>query len=274
MAQPVRLPATPYYRIWGKTDTEPWHRNPTEKTIGEVWFSASDSVPILVKFLFTSSSLSVQVHPDDDYARKHHNSRGKTEMWHILRAEPGAKIALGVREAITKERLRAAALSGEIVDLLHWIPVKPGETYYIPAGTIHAIGGGITICEVQQLSDITYRLYDYKRVDKDGRERELHLDDGVEVSRLTPGGAAQKIQSLDGGRELLVNCPYFRTERLVVGGQATVPARSNNMLCVALEGAGDIGGQPFAAGETWEVTGGDTVEIESLSAVFLITSVP
>jgi len=274
MAAPVLLPSTPYYRIWGKAETEPWHRNPNKETIGEVWFSASDSVPLLVKLLFTSANLSVQVHPADDYAAAKHNSRGKTEMWHILRAEPDARIAFGLREAVTPQRLRAAALSGEIVDLLHWIPVRPGETYFIPAGTIHAIGGGLTICEVQQLSDVTYRLFDYHRLEKDGQPRPLHLDDSVAVSRLTPGGAAQQPQPLGEGRELLVECPYFRTERVVVTGQAAIPARSHNMLCVALEGTGKIGGLPFAAGQAWEVAAGEGVEIESPSAVFLITSEP
>jgi mannose-6-phosphate isomerase len=272
--QPVRLPSASYYRIWGTAETEPWYRNFAHQVIGEVWFQASDAVPLLVKFLFTSDRLSVQVHPPDAYAMEHHGSRGKTEMWHILRAEPEAAIALGLRVPVTKEQLRAAAESGEIVDLLNWIPVRPGETYFIPAGTIHAIGGGIVICEVQQLSDITYRLYDYQRLDKDGNPRELHLDHSVAVARLEPGGAAQEVQCLEDGRELLVDSEYFRTERLVVKGRATVPARHRNQLCIALEGGGEFGDQPFAAGETWEIPAGQGVEISSPSAVFLITSAP
>ncbi len=158
-------------------------------------------MPLLVKFLFTSDNLSVQVHPNDEYAAKHHEgSRGKTEMWHILRAEPGAKIAFGVRVPVTKEELRTAAESGAIVDLLNWIPVRPGETYFIPAGTVHAIGGGLVICEVQQLSDVTYRLYDYKRVDKDGKERELHLDHSGGGSASRTGAAAAQAVQLGFGR--------------------------------------------------------------------------
>jgi mannose-6-phosphate isomerase len=158
---PRRLAATAYEKVWGSPDTEPWWRNPDGRKLGEIWFRASDSVPLLVKLLFTSDNLSVQVHPDDDYAGKHHDgSRGKTEMWHILRAEPDAKIALGMRTKVTEEELREAALTGGIMALLDWIPVRPGDTFFIPAGTIHAIGGGIALCEVQQLSDITYRLFD------------------------------------------------------------------------------------------------------------------
>jgi len=273
-AGPVRLPSTPHYRIWGTTKTDPWYRNTMGETIGEVWFQASDAVPLLVKFLFTSDNLSVQVHPPDDYAASHHQSRGKTEMWHILRAEPGAKIALGVRVPVTPGELRGAAESGAIVDLLNWIPVRSGETYFIPAGTIHAIGGGLAICEVQQLSDVTYRLYDYKRVDQDGKERELHLDHSMAVSRLEPGGAAQQAQTLGKGRELLVDSAYFRTERLVVKGGAAVPARRTNQLCIALEGEGAIGGRAFTAGETWEVPAEESAAISSASAVFLVASEP
>src|ERR1700722_4085824 len=131
-----KLAATAYEKVWGSPDTEPWCRNPERRNIGEIWFAASDSTPLLVKLLFTRDNLSVQVHPDDDYAGEHHDgSRGKTEMWHILRAEPDAKIALGVRERLTAEQLREAALSGAIMNLLDWIPVRPGDTFFIPAGT-------------------------------------------------------------------------------------------------------------------------------------------
>ena len=112
---PSRLASTAHDKIWGTPDTEPWYRNPQRRDIGEIWFQASDSVPLLVKLLFTSDNLSVQVHPGDDYARKHHRSRGKTEMWHILRAEPDSRIALGLREKVTPERLREAAITGEIM---------------------------------------------------------------------------------------------------------------------------------------------------------------
>src|SRR5580704_4770312 len=133
---PRRLAATAYEKVWGSPDTEPWWRNPERRNIGEIWFRASDSTPLLVKLLFTSDNLSVQVHPEDEYARRHHGSPGKTEMWHILRANPDAKIALGVRESLTPQRLSEAARTGEIVHLLDWIPVRPGDTFFVPAGTI------------------------------------------------------------------------------------------------------------------------------------------
>jgi mannose-6-phosphate isomerase len=259
---PSRLASTVHDKIWGTPHTEPWHRNPERRDIGEIWFPASDSVPLLVKLLFTSVNLSVQVHPGNDYAWKHHHSRGKTEMWHILRAEPDSKIALGLREKVTPERLREAAITGEIMQLLNWIPARPGDTFFVPAGTIHAIGGGLVLCEVQQYSDITYRLYDYRR------SRELHLDHAIAVSHLEPPVHAASTA-------LLAECPYFRTERLVVIGSWLSESPARNTLYIALEGEGLFAGQPFRAGEAWEVEArSEPFEITSDNAVFLITSEP
>jgi len=239
--------------------------------VGEIWFSASDSLPLLVKLLFTEESLSIQVHPGDDYARAHESgSRGKTEMWHVLRAEPGAKLALGLREPSSRERVRAAALTGEIVEMLRWIEPAAGDTFFIPAGTIHAIGGGLALCEVQQLSDVTYRLFDFGRTG-----RELHLERGLEVAELGPREGFVPRVDLGGGRELLAECGYFRTERLSVRGSATLPARARNHLFVALAGDGVLAGIPFRAGEAWEIAAGSgPFEVESSDATALITQAP
>ncbi|MGD1071246.1 MAG: class I mannose-6-phosphate isomerase [Bryobacteraceae bacterium] len=274
MTVPARLAATPHDKVWGSPYTEPWYRNSERRNIGEVWFRASDEVPLLVKFLFTTGKLSVQVHPDDDYARRHERSRGKTEMWHILRAQPGAQVALAPREPITPERLREAALTGEIEHLLRWIPAHAGDTFFIPAGTIHALGAGLILCEVQQLSDVTYRLYDYGR--QPGAElRELHLDHGLAVARCEPFDGRVNAMPLGNGRELLAQCQYFRTERLVVEGSVECPAPAKNTLCIALEGEGEIAGQPFRAGEGFELAAGrKPVRISSPAATFLITSEP
>lgn len=257
-----RLIGTPYDKVWGSIRTDPWYRNSESRPIGEIWFPASDTVPLLVKFLFTSDKLSVQVHPGDEWAREHHGSRGKTEMWHILRADHGAKIAIGLRERITRERLRETSLSGEIMKLLNWVPVQPGDTFFIPAGTIHAIGKNIVLCEVQQHSDITYRLYDY------GRPRELHLDHGVEVSHLEPHGPVAT-------SELPVKCRYFHTSRLNVNGTVRCPSAERDTRYIALEGEGLFAGQPFRAGDAWEVERNAGVfEIESPDAAFLVTAEP
>ena len=249
-------------KIWGTPHTEPWYRNPERRDIGEIWFPASDAVPLLVKLLFTSDKLSVQVHPDDEYARKHHGSRGKTEMWHILRAEPDAKIALGVREKLTREQLREAAVTGAIMELLNWVPARPGDTFFVPAGTIHAIGGGIALCEIQQHSDVTYRIYDY------GRDRELHLEHAMAVSHLEPSEGMVK-------PEAAVDCDYFSSRRLAVRGSCRLSTASRNTLYVALKGEGSFAGHPFAAGDAWEVEAGSPpFEIESRGAAFLMAAEP
>jgi mannose-6-phosphate isomerase len=259
LSAPTRLASTAYDKVWGSPETEPWYLNPERRNIGEIWFSASDSVPLLVKFLFTSDNLSVQVHPGDDHAREHHNSRGKTEMWHILRAEPEAKVALGLREKVTPERLREAAVTGEIMELLNWVPACRGDTFFVPAGTIHAIGGGLALCEIQQRSDITYRLYDY------GRPRELHLDQALAVSDFAPVTSVLSALPVESG--------YFRTERLGVDGSWLSGSPVQNTIYIALEGDGSIAGEPFQAGTAWEAAAGsEPFEIASEAATFLVTA--
>lgn len=256
--RPQRLPSTVLEKVWGALETEPWFRNPEGRKIGEIWFSASDSLPILVKLLFTSDNLSVQVHPQDEYARKHHQPRGKTEIWHILRAEADSKVAIGLREKLTPDRLRAAALSGEIMDLLNWMPARVGDTFFVPAGAVHAIGAGLALCEIQQRSDVTYRLYDY------GRPRELHLDHALAVCLPEPFSARTALP---------FECQYFRAEPLIVNGRMPVRPPERNTIYVALSGEGSIAGEPFRAGEAWEIPGGaPPFEISASDAVFLITS--
>ena len=224
------------------TRLEPWFPNPGRKT-GEVWFEGVDDLPLLIKFIFTSEKLSVQVHPDDEYAAKHHQSRGKTEMWHILAAEPGSRIAAGFRAPLSADQLKAAALSGGIEELLEWFEARPGDTFFIPAGTVHAIGGGLVLCEIQQNSDITYRLYDY------GRGRELHLDQAVAVSARTSYPALQKPHG-----DVLVASRYFTTSKLAIDSpRRYVPRPDGFELLIAIQGAGSIAGQPAKAGEAWHV---------------------
>lgn len=232
---------------WGSTQLEPWFPNSTEK-IGEMWFEGPPGSPLLIKFLFTTAALSVQVHPKDDYAQKHHQSRGKTEMWHILAAEPGARIAAGFRERVTPERMREAAESGEIEQLLAWHEAKPGDTFFIPAGTVHAIGGGLTLCEIQQTSDITYRLYDY------GRPRELHLDHGTKVSDLAPSDVRSK--ATEG---VLVECPYFTTARM--SGDCTVAKHPHNQSLIVIEGSGNVGSEPARAGDVFLLPAGESADV-------------
>jgi mannose-6-phosphate isomerase len=260
---PIRLLPSFREKIWGATALEPWFR-PTGALIGEVWFTADDNrtedgrtlsdlmhgerFPILVKFIFTTARLSLQVHPNDAQAE---GGPGKTEMWYILRAEPDSTLALGFNQTITRERLRESALSGEIEQLVRWFPVRAGDTFFTPAGVVHAIGAGIALVEIQQNSDTTYRLYDY------GRPRELHLDKGVAVAHLDPHPGPSKPVDLGGGRRELARCDYFVTEALEWDhAQTWQPAPSHLDVLVFLEGKGSIEGRPIGPAEVWLVPAG------------------
>jgi mannose-6-phosphate isomerase len=237
---PVRLPSVFKEKIWGALDLSPWYADPGKK-IGEVWFEAD--LPLLVKFVFTSERLSVQVHPDDAFAAAHEKSLGKTEMWYVLRADPGAQLALGFRESITRERLRESALSGEIENLLNWVDVKQGDAFFVPAGTVHAIGAGLALCEVQQQSDITYRLYDY------GRPRELHLEKAMQVTSLEASDAKPV--------SLPIDCKYFHTELAKITTPIDYPPAPDRFhLLIFASGSGKIAGQQFSEGEAWLVPAG------------------
>lgn len=237
---PIRLPARFLEKVWGTTDLAPWYPSSTQK-IGEVWFEAE--LPLLVKFVFTGDRLSVQVHPDDEFAKAHENSRGKTEMWYIMRADPGARVAVGFRQVISRERLRESALNGDIEDLLRWVDVKVGDSFYVPAGTVHAIGGGLALCEIQQYSDITYRLYDY------GRPRELHLEKAIQVACTQAGGGKPVALPID--------CPYFHAEMAKTQSPLRyTPEAGRFHLLIFLSGTGNIEAQPFREGETWLVPAG------------------
>lgn len=245
-------------KVWGSHHLSPWFPD-SQLQIGEVWLEdpGGEPLPLLMKFLFTTDRLSVQVHPEDEYARKHHQSNGKTEMWHILRAEPGATIALGLTHPETAEQLREDSKSGAIEKKLNLIEVHPGDTYFVPAGTIHAIGGGVALCEIQQQSDVTYRLYDY------GRPRELHLDRGVEVSDLTP------YRSMAPSVGCLAECRYFRTEQLALDTGERIPSDpSRTFWVICVEGKD--------AGKAWQVDAGtDRPEIEAGGpSVYIKTFVP
>jgi mannose-6-phosphate isomerase len=205
-----------------------------------------------VKLLVTSEKLSVQVHPAGECGV------GKTEMWHILSAAPGAQIALGFTEPVGENALRAAAVSGEIERLLRWIPVSAGETYFIPAGTIHAIGAGITLCEIQQNSDITYRLYDY------GRPRELHLDRALEAADLDywrhPG--ASLAQDQEDGWKRLAECRHFAADSRDVNGSFRYVAKQSGFeLLMVLEGSGQLNGWLLPEGAAIEIAPQDTLRL-------------
>jgi mannose-6-phosphate isomerase len=249
--------------------TYPWLANPAGRRVGEVWFPPPAGLPILVKFLFTAGRLSVQVHPDDEYARERNHSAGKTEMWYVLKAEPGAMVGLGLKPGVSREDLGAAIGTARLESMLEWFPAASGDTFFVPAGTIHVIGGGLIVCEVQQQSDITYRLWDY------GSNRELHLVDGLNVSRLQSGGGRRSPEELAGGWRLLAECAHFRTELLSFSGTASIPARNGSAICVVLDGEGDLAGQSFEPGHAFELPpAAEPWRVTSPAASLLATFLP
>lgn len=230
-------------RPWGRERLPAPFAMPVEGKIGELWFEPPPQLDaLLVKYIFTSEALSVQVHPSDEQAPA--GKRGKEECWLILDAEPGASLGIGFRQDLSADAMRAAALDGSIEDLLEWHPVQAGDFFYIPAGTVHAIGAGLTLIEVQQNSDVTYRLYDY------GRPRELHLDAGMAVAR---GGAydralAQAVGTR--GAAALVSGPHFRLDRVDGAPDAETMARyAGPLLVIPLDGSAEIAGGTIHGGE-------------------------
>ncbi len=190
---------------WGRTELPATFGSTGGRRIGEVWFAAPEGshLPLLAKYIFTSERLSIQVHPNDEEARQRGLPQGKSECWYILDAEEGATLGLGLSQETDAGSLRRAALDGSIETLIDWKPVRPGDFFFVPAGTVHAIGAGISLLEFQQNADVTYRLYDY------GRPRELHLDDGVAVAKARPY-PERLAQHVPGhGNWVLVDGPHF-----------------------------------------------------------------
>jgi len=184
--------------------------------------AGENALPILIKFIDAKKDLSVQVHPTDAYAKEHENGQwGKTEMWYVLDASKDAKLVYGLRWDRTEEQMRKAIAEGTLMKDLQWVPVKKGDLFFIEAGTIHAIGAGALIAEIQENSNLTYRLYDYDRIGKDGKKRELHVDKALQVANLK--SSAEPCQPLrvlkyrqGMASELLTRCKYFEVYRMIV----------------------------------------------------------
>ena len=224
--------------------------NPLDELVGvymgdlvgdKVFERFGEEFPLLVKIIDARQRLSVQVHPTDEIAAARHGAWGKTEMWYILSREPGARLFIGFREGVTREMYAAAVADGSVGGLLNEVPVEPGDAFFIPAGTVHAIGEGITLAEVQQTSDVTYRIFDWNRVGDDGHPRELHtewaldaIDFAAPVRRVTQRPSA-------GEAAMLVESPYFTANVVDVAGAAerSLAARDSFTIYICL--AGEVG---------------------------------
>jgi mannose-6-phosphate isomerase len=320
-AYPLQLGPVFVERVWGREDLSfLYPERPAEpRRVGEVWLTGernriangpwagvtleeaarrnpqallgtsiartrpthAPAFPLLAKFLFTTDKLSVQVHPTNTYAREREGSRGKTEMWHVLWTEPGARLAVGFREDLRQGPrwgqgdLRKAVESGEIEEMLGWTEVQAGDTFYVPAGTVHAIGPGIVLCEIQQNSDITYRFYDYKRPGVDGKLRPLHIEQALDVLKWrTPGGRTEPLEVNSespefGERQCLAACAYFTTEKLSVSSPVEHRGQGRVEVWIALEGEARF----EAGGETAVCCRGEAVALPAALESVTIHSV-
>lgn len=269
---PIKLIPVPKSPIWGGTHLKTeWGVRADAPTVGEAWMltvrrneknvvangawagktvnevidaygATAEDFPLLVKLIDAGDRLSVQVHPDDTYAAQVEQDRGKTEMWYILEAEEGAELICGLRAGMTREDFAEAVRAGKTERALEHVPVRAGETYFIPAGLPHAIGKGILLAEIQQNCDLTYRIWDYDRRGTDGKPRELHVAKALDVVRPF---TAEEIEAIRYEADptadrntVLAACSRFRVERLSVDGSCMIPeaATFRHLLCISGEG--------------------------------------
>ena len=251
------------------------------RTLAEVVSAADTGVacekfrffPTLIKFIDAKRNLSVQVHPSDDYALKYENSFGKTECWYIVDAEDGAGIYCGFNRDTNKEEFLEFLKAGKVEELLNFIPVKKGECYFIASGTVHAIGAGCLICEVQQNSNLTYRVYDYNRRGADGKLRELHIDKAVKVINFGKYVPTVFGESEPDNTKKLAECAYFSLRELRLDGRYD-GENPDSFTCVnVVDGDGDINGEPFGKGDGFFVTAGQKFTLTGKATV-LLTDVP
>ncbi|HWZ53483.1 MAG TPA: type I phosphomannose isomerase catalytic subunit [Candidatus Acidoferrales bacterium] len=295
---PARLEPIFSPRPWGSLSLSPLFPEKTNLTepLGEAWMTGSDCrfasgpfagqklgaawstmpaewtgtlaersglFPLLVKFIFAEDKLSVQVHPDDEYARQHENAacgRGKTEMWYALRAGPGAEVLVGLKPHVTLDQFKRSLADGSTEDCLEHVPLRAGDAIFVPAGTAHTIGPGLVLCEIQEHSDLTYRVYDYNRRDAEGRARELHIEKALDVIRFGEqrGGKIDPVHVTRGRVEEthFVACRYFATEKWGFSESVTAAtSREHFDLMIILEGTGqfewDDSRAEYAPAQVW-----------------------
>lgn len=258
MAALTRLESIIVDKPWGRTDIPSDFGDFGDRQIGEIWFAHphGDDSSIMVKFLFTSERLSIQVHPDDAKARAAGYPRGKEECWLVLDAKPDAELGVGLAAPTTRKALHDAALDGSIVDMVDWRAAKADDFVYNQAGTIHAIGAGLTVVEVQQNVDCTYRLYDY------GRPRELHLDAGLAVAELAPRPDPRDGHVAANDNRLLVDGPRFCLLHLSgVEAGTILPQQTADYTFTPLSRGCSVGDEEIKLGECVAIDRADEIQL-------------
>jgi mannose-6-phosphate isomerase len=298
LAPAVKVP------VWSGNKIEKWNKPGCEGKIGETWelsflesgpstvdgvpvselftradwgraCESFDKFPVLIKFIDAAQDLSVQVHPDEAYAEKNGLIAGKTECWYVVEADKGAYLYLGFNRKTSRSEVERAAKDGSIVSLLNRIPVKKGDCFFVESGTVHAIGAGVTVAEVQQSSDVTFRVFDYNRLGTDGKPRELHLDRALDVmsyERYEKRAAYQMDGSLHTTAEttLLATCEYFTMYSAT--GVGKMVSHSSFLAITFVDGEGEINGQAAKKGDTFFAPCGTAVSVKG-DATYLISGV-
>jgi mannose-6-phosphate isomerase len=242
----------------GKPLSELLESFPNEVLGTQVHEKFGTQFPLLFKFLDAREDLSIQVHPNDALAKERHNSFGKTEMWYVMQADEGSRIIVGFKQKSSAEEYVQKLDERKLLDILNEAPVKKGDVYFLETGTIHAIGAGIVIAEIQQTSDITYRIYDWDRVDANGNGRQLHVEEALDAMNYNPTDTKKEYATQANTSNTMVHCPYFTTNFLPLEGTADVSKDGSSFtVYICTEGEYSID----AEGESYTFKKGDTVLI-------------
>ncbi len=291
MKKLYRLSPALFNNVWGGNKLRAYGKNSPEDRIGESWelsfvggsealcdgiktsdlfpkelwgkrAQKFDFFPTLTKFIDARDKLSVQVHPSDDYALKHEGQYGKSEMWYVVDADEGAGLYMGFNKKYTPCEVETAIADGSIENMLEFKPVKEGDVFFIPAGTVHAIGGGVLIYEIQQNSTLTYRLYDYKRRDQSGKLRELHVEKALRVLNTGVYSPAEIGNILSDGARLIGECEYFTVKEYELNlSSVNITVGNESFKCLTII-SGD--GEVSCGGESYTAKQGDSFFIPAV----------
>jgi mannose-6-phosphate isomerase len=252
----------------GKPLTELINANPNEILGTAVHTRFGKQFPLLFKFLDAREDLSIQVHPNDELAKKRHNSFGKTEMWYVLQADEGSRIIVGFKDDSSPKEYVKHLEDDTLISILDTVKTKEGDVFFLETGTVHAIGAGILIAEIQQTSDITYRLYDFNRKDAQGNTRELHVDLALDAINYNKVDTQKKYDKTLNESNTVVDCPYFTTNFLPLDGEISVNKNENSFtVYMCVDGSFEL----ELEGEKYQYKKGDTILIPAALKTFSIS---
>lgn len=252
----------------GNTLTDLLENYPAEVLGYKVYEKFGKEFPLLFKFLDARDDLSIQVHPNDELAKKRHNSFGKTEMWYVMQADEGARIIVGFKHKSSPEEYLEHLKNKSLINILNEVPVKKGDVFFLETGTIHAIGAGIVIAEIQQTSDVTYRIYDWDRVDAQGKSRELHVEEALDAMNYNTTDTRKHYTTLENQANVMVDCPYFTTSYFPLKGSTGVSKDGSSFtVYICTEGEFSV----EANGEKYNFKQGDTVLIPASLKVYILS---